>query len=720
MFATIAHEIPGRIRFATGRPFSDQEANALRYALVSGDVPIYDVNVYQKTGSVMVAFPDTVRNEVVRQVTSIKRGALSKMNVPVSQSIILDPNHYPERIASMVLGRVARRIFLPLPLRMAYGLYKATPIVWRGFKTLLSRKLDVSVLDATAILFAILTKDFASAAEIGFLLGLGEVFEEWTERKSNADLASSLMGQEIKAWVMRNGEEMLVNTDEIGEGEEVIVRMGYTIPLDGTVICGEGQVNQASLTGESVAVTRQTGDSVFAGTVLEEGELHIAASATSNETRLARIMHMIDDANDQKSSVESRVARLADRIVPYNLAFGLLVGLFTRNIYRMSSAFVVDYSCALKLATSISVLSAMREGAARGFTIKGGKQLEQLAQADTIVFDKTGTLTHACPRVTNVIPFNGHDANESLRLAACLEEHFPHPMARAIVKAAVDKDLKHRERHAEVEYIVAHGIVSSLEGKRILIGSPHFIFEDEGVTLCDKAKRVLETEANRSSVLFLAEEKHVIAAIVLEDPIRDDAPALIASLRRAGFSKVVMLTGDAEAAAREAAICAGVDEYQAQMLPEGKAAYIAKLKEAGHKVVMVGDGINDSLALATADIGIAMCGGADVAREVADITLNTNDLSSVVMLRLMSKKLFKRLNSTYGFIIAVNTLLLGLGVTGRLTSGTSALLHNGSTIGVGLSSMRNLYPKTMEIAHALPPASVVSDDVHPIATKNLA
>lgn len=692
MFAQIAHEIPGRIRFATGLKFSPDEANALQYQLSTGKAGIDFVRVYQKTGSVTVGFEPEKRSDVIALFESLKRAELAGIHVPLSHSMIIDENEYPERLTSMVMWRTIRRILLPRPLGIAFTFLNAIPFIVDGIKTLFKFKLNISVLDATAILFSLISRDFKAASEITFLLKIGEVFEEWTERKSAADLAKTLMNVDEMVWVERGDERLLVPLASVEQGEHVIIRMGYTISIDGQVVEGEGQVNQSSLTGESLPVKKGVGDRVYAGTSLEEGELIIVATTTSKETRLSRIMDMIDDASEQKSSVESRVTQLADSIVPYNLAFGAGVGLLTRNLQRTSAAFVVDYSCALKLATSISVLSAMREGAHHGFTIKGGKQLEHLAEADTIVFDKTGTLTQAKPKVTKVVSLQEDiPEKEILRFSACLEEHFPHPVATAIVQEALKQNLAHRERHAEVEYIVAHGIVSSLDSKRVLIGSPHFVFDDENVPMTDEAKRLLVEEAGRSSVLFLAIGGNLAGAIIIEDPIRPDAKALVDRLRQTGFTKIVMLTGDAEAAAQVAAEAAGVDEYRAQMLPEDKAKIIAELKKEGRKVVMVGDGVNDSLALATAHVGIAMNNGADVARQVADITLNTANIQSVVLLRLMSKKLFKRLSGTYGFILAANSLFLGLGVFGLLGAGTSALLHNGSTIGIALSSMRNLY-----------------------------
>lgn len=692
MFATLAHQIKGRVRLATGQSFNEQEANALQYLLNTGEANITAVRVYQKTGSVTIWHDNQNHQAVIDLFNSIKRSDLKKTQVPLAHSMIINDNEYPERIACMFMWRTLRNMFIPRPIRYIFLTLTTLPIIWEGIKSLRQRKLNVSVLDATALSVSLIARDFSAAGEIVFLLNLGEVFEEWAERKSAADLAKSLMNVDEMVWVEREGERVLVSLEDVEPKEQVIIQMGYTIPIDGTIIRGEGQVNQSSLTGESIAVKRTVGDSVYAGTVLEEGEIIIEASATSKETRLSRIMNMIEDASEQKSSVESRVSNLADKVVPYNMAFGAGVALLTRDILRTQAAFVVDYSCALKLSTSISVVSAMREGAGLGFTIKGGKQFEQLAQADTIVFDKTGTLTNAKPTVTQIIPLL-EDLNEDdiLRLSACLEEHFPHPVAHAIVQAALDKNLSHRETHAEVEYIVAHGIVSALNGKRVLIGSPHFVFEDEHIELTERAQEILEKEAGRSSVLFLAVGEKLAGAIILEDPLRSDAKLLVDKLRSTGFSKIVMLTGDSEAAAAVAARAAGVDEYRSQVLPEGKAAFIQELKAQGRKVVMVGDGVNDSLALATADVGIAMNNGADVAREVADITLNTNDIQSIVLLRTMSKKLFKRMNSTYRFILAANSIFLGLGVFGLLGATSSALLHNGATIGVALSSMRNLH-----------------------------
>ncbi len=701
MFATLAHEIEGRMRLATGQSFDQQEANALQYLLLSANAGISSVRIYQKTGSVTLSYEDGRRQDALDHFESIKRASLAETQVPLAASLIMDENEYPERIASMVMWRTIRNILIPAPIRSIFLGITTIPYIVEGLRSLKARKLDVSVLDATALIFSMLARNFSAAGEIVFLLKLGELFEEWTERKSAADLAKSLMNIDEMVWVERNGERVLVSLDSVEPKERVVVLMGYTIPIDGKVLQGEGQVNQSSLTGESLAVKRCVGDSVYAGTVLEEGELLIEATATSKETRLSRIMNMIDDASDQKSKLESRVNELADKVVPYNLAFGAGVGLVTRDIMRTQAAFVVDYSCALKLATSISVVSAMREGAAKGFTIKGGKQLEHLAEADTIIFDKTGTLTQAKPSVTNIISLReDYNPDEVLRLSACLEEHFPHPVAHAIVQAAVDKGLSHREKHAEVEYIVAHGIVSSLDGERVLIGSPHFVFDDEKVEKTKRAQEILEQEAGRSSVLFLAVGGKLAGAIILEDPLRKDAKLLVDRLRASGFTKIVMLTGDAEAAAKVAATEAGVDDYRSQLLPEDKARFIAELREQGRKIVMVGDGVNDSLALATAHVGIAMNNGADVAREVADITLNTSDIQSIVLLRLMSKKLFKRMNSTYSFILLANSLFLGLGVFGILGATTSALLHNGATIGVALSSMRNLYKKEPRLLSA--------------------
>lgn len=692
MFAVLAHQMKGRLRLATQQKLSEQEANALQYLLITGGANITAVRVYQKTGSVTLWHNNHNHTEVIELFNRIKRSELKDIQVPLAHSMIMNDNEYPERIACMFMWRTLRNIFIPRPIRYLFLTLTTLPFIWEGIQALRQKKLNVSVLDATALSVSLCARDFSAAGEIVFLLKLGGVFEEWAERKSAADLAKSLMNVDEMVWVERKGERMLVSLDSVQAHEQVIIQMGYTIPIDGTVIYGEGQVNQSSLTGESIAVKRGIGDSVFAGTVLEEGELIIEATATSKETRLSRIMNMIEDASEQKSSVESRVNRLADKVVPYNMAFGTGVALLTRDILRTQAAFVVDYSCALKLSTSISVVSAMREGANLGFTIKGGKQFEQLAQADTIVFDKTGTLTYAKPKVTRVISLTEQlNEDEVLRLSACLEEHFPHPVAHAIVQAALDRNLSHREDHAEVEYIVAHGIVSSLKGKRVLIGSPHFVFEDEHISCNEHVKELLNKEAGRSSVLFLAVGGELAGAIILEDPLRADAKLLVDRLRANGFRKIIMLTGDSEAAAALAARKAGVDDYRSQLLPEDKAAFIHKLKEQGHRVVMVGDGVNDSLALACADVGIAMNNGADIAREVADITLNTNDIQSIVVLRSMSKKLFKRMNSTYRFILAANSLFLGLGVFGLLGATSSALLHNGATIGVALSSMRNLH-----------------------------
>ena len=550
--------------------------------------------------------------------------------------------------------------------------------------------IEVPVLDATAIGVSIFRGDFSTAGSVMFLLGIGELLEEWTHKKSVDDLARTMSLNTGKVWLRSEGTEVLVDADKIQAGDMVVVHMGNVVPFDGLIAEGEAMVNQASLTGESVPVRKVEGNSVYAGTVVEEGEAVITVKAVGGSSRYEKIAAMIEDTEKLKSGLESKAEHLADRLVPYTLGGTALTYLLTRNVTKAVSVLMVDFSCALKLAMPVSVLSAIREAGEYKITVKGGKFLEAVADADTIVFDKTGTLTKAEPTVAEVVPFNGQNENELLRIAACLEEHFPHSMAKAVVDAAKKRKLDHEEMHSKVEYIVAHGISTTIEGKKAIIGSSHFVFEDEKCTIPEGMEEKFKNLPNEYSHLYLAIEGSLAAVICIEDPLREEAPAVVKALKKAGFSKVVMMTGDSERTARAVAAKVGVDEYYSEVLPEDKASFVEKEKAKGRKVVMLGDGINDSPALSAADAGIAVSEGAEIAREIADITIGADNLEGIVVLKHISDALMKRIHNNYRTIVGFNTGLILLGVAGILQPTTSALLHNTSTLLIGMNSMKNL------------------------------
>jgi len=546
------------------------------------------------------------------------------------------------------------------------------------------------VLDATAIGVSVLRKDFGTAGSVMFLLGIGELLEEWTHKKSVDDLARTMALNVGKVWLKSDGQEVLVSVNDISAGDEVVVHMGNVIPFDGEVSEGEAMVNQASLTGESLPVRKAEGNYVYAGTVLEEGELTILVKEVGGSSRFEKIVTMIEESEKLKSSLEGKAEHLADRLVPYTLGGTALTYLLTRNTTKALSVLMVDFSCALKLAMPISVLSAIREASLYHMTVKGGKYLEAVAEADTIVFDKTGTLTKAKPSVVEVVSFDEREPNELLRIAACMEEHFPHSMAKAVVQAAEEKGLAHEEMHSKVEYIVAHGISTTINGKRAVIGSSHFVFEDEKCTIPEGKEELFENLPVEYTHLYLAIENQLAAVICIEDPLREEAEAVITSLRKAGLSKIVMMTGDSERTAHAIAERVGVDEYYSEVLPEDKAAFVEKEKAAGRKVIMIGDGINDSPALSAADVGIAISDGAEIAREIADITISADDLYQIVTLKLISDALMKKISKNYKQIVGFNTGLIALGVAGVIQPATSALLHNTSTLVISLKSMQNL------------------------------
>ena len=597
---------------------------------------------------------------------------------------------YQEKLADKILFHYGRKFLLPYPISAAYTTIMSAKYIWKGIKTLMERKLEVPVLDATAIGVSILRSDFDTAGSVMFLLGIGELLEEWTHKKSVDDLARTMSLNVGKVWLKTEDQAVLVPSSKIKAGDQVVVHMGNVIPFDGEVVDGEAMINQASLTGESVPVRRTIGNYVYAGTVVEEGEVTINVKAVGGSSRYEKIAAMIEDSEKLKSGLESRAEHLADKLVPYSLGGTALTWLLTRNTTKALSILMVDFSCALKLAMPISVLSAIREAGMYKITVKGGKYLEAVAEADTIVFDKTGTLTKAKPTVAKVVSFNEMNEDELLRIAACLEEHFPHSMAKAVVSAAKAKHLDHEEMHSKVEYIVAHGISTQIEGKKAVIGSYHFVFEDEKVIIPDGKKEQFDNLPEEYSHLYMAIEGKLAAVICIEDPLREEAAEVIKELREAGLSKIVMMTGDSERTAKAIAKRVGVDEYYAEVLPEDKASFCDKEKAAGRKVIMIGDGINDSPALSAANVGIAISDGAELAREIADITVGADNLRELVTLKKISNGLIKRISHNYHTIVGFNAGLIALGVCGVIMPTTSALLHNTSTLLIGLKSMQNL------------------------------
>ena len=597
---------------------------------------------------------------------------------------------YQDKLVWNVAFHYARKWFLPAPLNACYNTVAAIPYVVKGLKCLWNRKIEVPVLDGTAIGVSVIRGDYATAGSVMFLLGIGEILEEWTHKKSVGDLARSMSLHVEKVWMKQDKTEVLMDSNKIQKGDQIVVHMGNVIPFDGTVTEGEGMVNQASLTGESVAVRKSSGAGVFAGTVLEEGELTIQVTAVGGGSRYEQVVKMIEESEKLKSGLESKAEHLADRLVPWTLGGTVLTYLLTRNVTKTLSVLMVDFSCALKMAMPISVLYAIHEAGTHHITVKGGKFLEAVAEADTIVFDKTGTLTKAKPTVVKIVSFDGRSEDELLRIAACLEEHFPHSMAKAVVHAAQERGLEHEEMHSKVEYVVAHGISSSVEDKKVIIGSYHFVFEDEKTAIPEDKREILENLPQEYSHLYMAIEGKLSAVICIEDPLRPEAADVIRELKRAGISKVVMMTGDNEHTAKAIAEKVGIDEFYAEVLPGDKAKFVEKEKEAGRKVIMTGDGINDSPALSASDAGIAISDGAELAREIADITISADDLYQILILKQISDQLMRRIRKNYRSIVGINSSLIALGVLGIIQPTTSALMHNTSTLLISLGSMRKL------------------------------
>ena len=687
----IKHEVQGRLRIHVIRNrMTCTEADVLCWALEKQE-SVIKVKVYERTADAVIYYTGD-REELIH---GLKQFHFEKADVPdnVISSSGRDLNSaYREKLITKTLLHYGGKLLLPNPVRKTWLTLKALQYIGKGIRCLARMKIEVPVLDATAIGVSVLRGDFKTAGSVMFLLGIGELLEEWTHKKSVGDLARSMSLNIKKVWLKRDEQEILVPVSDILPGDRVIIHMGNVIPFDGEVSCGEGMVNQASLTGESLPVRRCEGQSVYAGTVLEEGELEIVVRAVSGSTRFEKIVTMIEDSEKLKSNLESKAEHLADRLVPYTLAGTAIVGLLTRNVTKALSVLMVDFSCALKLAMPIAVLSAIREAGQNGITVKGGKYLEAVAEADIVVFDKTGTLTKAKPIVKEVIVFGDYPEPEALRIAACLEEHFPHSMAKAVVDAAKRRSLYHEEMHSKVEYIVAHGISSYIEGKKTVIGSSHFVFEDEKCRIRPEYQERFDTLPGEYSHLFLAIDGELVAVICIEDPLREEAGEMVRLLKEEGISKIVMMTGDSERTAVSIAKRVGVDEYYSEVLPEDKADFIEREKAAGRKAVMIGDGINDSPALSASDAGITISDGAELAREIADITIAAEDLREIVILKRLSNAMINRIQGNYRGVVGINAALIALGVAGIIRPTTSALLHNTSTLAISLKSMGNLLP----------------------------
>lgn len=689
MKCTILHDLPGRLRvhLCCGR-MSLSQADVLEYYLRAQD-GVQDVKVYDRTQDAVVVYNGT-RGDVIAALASFSFAKAEGMElVPEHTSRELN-REFEDKLAITLMRRCVSKLFLPAPITSALALFRSVKYIKEGFLALRHGRLSVAVLDATAITVSMARGDFSTAGSVMFMLGLGEILEEWTRKKSVADLASAMSLRIDNVWLQANGTEILTKITDVKPGDRIVIRAGGMIPLDGKVAEGEAMVNQSSLTGESMPVPKRPGSPVYAGTVAEEGECVICVEKLSGSGRYDRVVRMIEESEKLKSTAEDKSSRMADRLVPYTLAGTALTYLLTRNVTKMLSVLMVDFSCALKLAIPIAVLSAMRECNGYHISVKGGRFLEAVAKADTIVFDKTGTLTYAAPKVAQIVSFGGHDEAEMLRLAACLEEHYPHSMANAVVEEAKRRGLTHEEYHSQVQYLVAHGISSMVEGKKVVIGSAHFVFEDEGCRIPEGEQDKYNELSAAYSHLYLCVDGELAAVICIHDPLRREARDAIKALHKSGFVNVVMMTGDNRRTAESVAAEVGVDAVFAEVLPEDKASFIRQEKAKGHTVIMVGDGINDSPALSEADAGIAISTGAAIAREIADITIASEDLFALVTLRRLSIALMGRIRSSYRFIVGFNLALIALGAAGFLPPTTSALLHNGATLGISLKNMTDL------------------------------
>lgn len=676
-----------RVHFL-GSTMTYRQADTLLYYLENKS-EVISAKVYERTGDAVIRYKGD-RRRILEMLRSFCYDKVVVPNEVLETSGRALNAAYQEKIIDKILFRWMRKWFLPYPMTALYTAAMSVKYIYQGLKILCKGKIEVPVLDATAIGVSILRNDFDTASSIMFFLSIGELLEEWTHKKSVDDLARMMSLNVEKVWIKKNDQEILVAASTVKKGDLIVVHMGNVIPFDGTVIEGEAMINQAALTGESVPVRRSSEDSVYAGTVLEEGEITLRVEKTGGSSRFEKIVTMIEASEKLKSSLEGKAEHLADQLVPYTFAGTGLVYLLTRNVTKALSVLMVDFSCAMKLAMPISVLSAIREASKYHLTVKGGKYLEAVAEADTIVFDKTGTLTKAHPTVVDVISFNGDDPDELLRVAACMEEHFSHSMAKAVVYAAKKRNLEHEEMHSKVEYMVAHGISTEIEGKRAVIGSYHFVFEDEKCRIPEGKEELFESLSGEYSHLYLAMEQELAAVIRIEDPLRDEAVEVIRLLKEEGIANIVMMTGDSERTAASIAKRVGVDDYDSEVLPEEKARFVEKERAKGKKVIMIGDGINDSPALSAADVGIAISDGAELAREIADITISADNLYELVLLKRLSDRLMQRIGRNYRLIVGINAALIALGVAGILQPTASALFHNTSTLFIGLDSMKNL------------------------------
>lgn len=688
---SIKHEITGRMRIhIMQNRMSYEQADRLLYFLTTNP-QVVSAKVYERTCDAVICFQGS-RETLIRELQGF---GYDRIEVPaeVIQNSGRELNaFYQEKLVMMIVKRYLKKLFLPWPVRMCLNIYNGCKYIKKGIQSLLQKRLDVAVLDATSIAVSLLRGDFDTAGSVMFLLGIGELLEEWTHKKSVGDLARTMSLNVSKVWLANSEPPVLVSISEIRPQDQVLVHMGNMIPFDGVVADGEAMVNQASLTGESAPVRKVTDSVVYAGTVVEEGEIRICVEQVTGSSRYEKIVTMIEDSEKLKSAVESKAEHLADRLVPYTLLGTGLVWLVTQNVTKALSVLMVDFSCALKLAMPITVLSAIREANQHHMTVKGGKFLEAVAEADTIVFDKTGTLTLARPTVVDVISFQQASPDELLRIAACMEEHFPHSVAKAVVTAAKERGLNHEEMHSKVEYIVAHGISTTVDGKKAIIGSYHFVFEDEGCQVPQGYEEAFQRLPEGCSHLYLAIEEQLAAVICIQDPLREEARDAIAALKAAGVKKIVMMTGDSERTARDIAQKVGVDQYYSEVLPEDKARFVEQERAKGRKVIMIGDGINDSPALSAADVGIAVSEGAEIAREIADITIGAENLYELLTLKQLSDGLMKRIHKNYRFIVGFNAMLIVLGVAGVIQPTTSSLFHNMSTLYIGLKSMKNILP----------------------------
>lgn len=685
----VLHNMRGRMRIhVMTNEMTDLQADKLEYDLAAQDM-ILTAKVYERTSDVVITYAGE-RQLLLSYLQTYYYRRKVEEDETLARSGRAMNRKYWDKIVNRVVLRMGSKLFVPAPIRTGLVLVKSLSYIKKALSCVGRRKIEVPLLDGIAITTSIVRGDYGTAGSVMFLLDLGEIMEEWTHKKSVDDLAKKMSLNVSKVWLNVDGREVLTDVSKIETGDCVTVHMGNVIPLDGVIKEGEGMVNQASLTGEAIPVAKKPGGYVYAGTVLEEGELLIEVKENSGTTKYEKIVAMIEETEKLKSAVESRAEHLADRLVPYTLAGTGLVYLLTRNVTKALSVLMVDFSCALKLSMPISVLSAMREAQSHGITVKGGKFLEAIAEADTIVFDKTGTITKAQPVVSDVISFCDEEPDELLRIAACLEEHFPHSMAKAVVRAAMDKGLVHEENHSKVEYIVAHGISSRIQDKKVVIGSYHFVFEDEQCVIPQGKEELFESLSGECSHLYLAIDGVLAAVIAITDPIREEAPQVVSMLRKCGLSKIVMMTGDSERTAKVVAAKVGVDEYYSEVLPEDKASYVEKEHQAGRKVIMIGDGVNDSPALSAADVGIAICDGAEMAREIADITIAGDNLEELVTLKRLSNALVKRIHGNYRQIVGFNTGLILCGIGGVMQPATSALLHNTSTLAISVKSMKDL------------------------------